>query len=351
MTKRLLITLSHAIERFALSPARPDEPVVVIAMFQKLAYFQREAEVYRRIAELGAVTVIGIVEDLPPALPPGVSHVLLRPDEPLAAEWSVTVLGPHSGATLVATDTEAIDPDALTLEGGRRFTGRWSLRREDAYRELLRLRAALGPRLPGVVAGRLTHTLEHLVSSPGGADESRAEAALWHLLDVLDRQDRRRARLRHRLDSDLDPRGENDSRSGLPGAAFLHRWLAGSVSGTLPVGLMLMRFPEIGDVRREYGPRAEQAALQIVGGSLRRCVGPADRAVHLQGNDFLLVVPTRESEVLVRRYGAVSAELARGESHYPFVPLAGAVALTVTRDRPLPLPALAATAASPLVSA
>src|SRR3954451_14766651 len=62
--KPLLVELSHMIEQFALA-AEPGVPTVVIAMFQRLAYFSREAQVYREIAARGAVPVVGMVDDAP----------------------------------------------------------------------------------------------------------------------------------------------------------------------------------------------------------------------------------------------------------------------------------------------
>ena len=60
--KPLLVELSHLIEQFALA-AEPGVPTVVIAMFQRLAYFSREAQVYREIAARGAVIVVGMAEN------------------------------------------------------------------------------------------------------------------------------------------------------------------------------------------------------------------------------------------------------------------------------------------------
>jgi DICT domain-containing protein len=59
LSKRVLVELSHAIERFALA-AEPDAPLVVIALFQKLSYFEREVAVYADIARRGTVTVVGL---------------------------------------------------------------------------------------------------------------------------------------------------------------------------------------------------------------------------------------------------------------------------------------------------
>ena len=110
--KRVLVEISHAIERFALA-AEPQGPMVVIAMFQKLSYFERETSVYRDIAASGAVTLVGLVEDFPPQLPAGVRHTLLEPGDPLAREWSVTVLSPR-GLTSRSTRIPPALPSALS---------------------------------------------------------------------------------------------------------------------------------------------------------------------------------------------------------------------------------------------
>src|SRR4029077_12878037 len=140
--KTVLVEISHAIERFALA-ADPGSPLVVIAMFQKLSYFAREVDVYQEIAARGAVTLVGLTEDLPPELPPGVRYTLLGAADPLAREWSVTVLGPKGGATLVAVNQESLAPNSRTIEEGRRFRGAWSFSRSEAYAQVLRLRAQL----------------------------------------------------------------------------------------------------------------------------------------------------------------------------------------------------------------
>ncbi len=347
LTKRLLVTISHAIEQFAVGSARADEPVVVIAMFQKLSYFEREVEMYRRIAARASVTVIGLVEDLPPALPAGISHVLLSADEELATEWSVTVLTPHSGATVVALDTESVDPDTVSLEGGRLFAGRWSFRREDAYQEAMRLRTTLAGRLPEAESRRLDDTLRRLVSGRGWLDEARPEAALTHLLGVLDGHDRARGRLRNQLDRQLDERHERDARSGLPTGRYLSRWLSGSGDGTLPLGLMLMRFHELDGIGQRYGQRAESAAIRTIGSSLAQLATPTDRVVHLAPSDFLLLAPSQDPHTLLARHAEVAAVLAENETRFPFVPLPNSAAVTVTRRRPLPLPTLVDTVHRP----
>ncbi len=48
-TKRSLVAVSHAIERAVLA-APHAEPTIVLALFQRMEYFERERAVYERIA-------------------------------------------------------------------------------------------------------------------------------------------------------------------------------------------------------------------------------------------------------------------------------------------------------------
>ncbi len=83
-----------------------------------------------------------------PDLPHGVTPVLLRADENLAREWSVAMLTPTFGGSVVAQDLDDVDPSATSVEAARRFQGRRGFRRDEAYAEVVRLRDALGDRLP-----------------------------------------------------------------------------------------------------------------------------------------------------------------------------------------------------------
>lgn len=330
--KRVLVEISHTIEQFALAAPR-DEPLIVIAMFQKLSYFERETAVYRDIAGRGALTVVGLTEDFPPSLPPGVRHALLETNDPLTREWSVTVLGLRGGATLVAVDLETVHADARTLEDGRLFRGRWSFRREDAYREVLRLRSAL-PLTPQLVQ----HVDEHLrrvLAEPEPGDQDWHEAPLRFATGRLDHVLRERTAAQHALARD-DTR-ERDPRSGLHNDRFLARWTAGLGTGTLPIGLALLRVSGITEVRNQYGMRAEMAALQNVARTLQQRLTDVDRAIRLTGDDFLVVFPARRPEDVESFCDETCQDIGRLHQSYPFVDLPAAAAVTATRNRPLPI--------------
>lgn len=335
VTKPLLIAASHAIEEFALATTR-DAPLAVVAMFQRSAYFEREADLYARIARVADVTLVGVADDTPPQMPPGVSRVLLDEDEPLAREWSVTVLSPRSGATLVAHDLEQVDGAARSLERGRLFSGWWSFRRSDAYTELMRLRTETGPRLSSEQNGALDEVLSRVVPVPGTDNDTRHDAATTLLLHRLS-EERRRADHTATLLDEVVPGAERDPRSGLPTRAFLDRWTGRSASGTLPVGLVLVRVRELATIRHRYGLRAELAVVASVARILRQRTGPTDRAVRVGREEFLLVLPSRETARLAEEAERMQAAISALSGAYPFVPTPATAVITRTRARPLPI--------------
>ncbi|MBA3906334.1 MAG: diguanylate cyclase [Pseudonocardiales bacterium] len=332
--KKALVEISHAIERFALA-AEPGSPLVVIAMFQKLSYFAREVDVYREIAARRAVTLVGLAEDYPPELPPGVRHTLLDAAHPLAREWSVTVLGPSGGATLVAVDQESLDPNAHTIEEGRRFLGRWSFRRADAYAQILRLRAQL--KMSADTAAQIDAVLRAVLDDPEPLRQDWWEVPLRFLGDRMDGMIRERASAVAALEEVRDNAAERDPRTGLYTGAFLERWTRGLGSGTLPIGLVLLRVFGVAQLRSRYGLRAELAVLQGLREGICGMLRPTDRMIRLGHEDFLVVLPSWASQEVLRLADEVCAHVSTLDQLYPFVALPAAAVATVTRERPLPV--------------
>jgi GGDEF domain-containing protein/DICT domain-containing protein len=333
LSKRMLVELSHAIERFALT-AEPDAPLVVIALFQKLSYFEREVAVYADIAGRGAVTIVGLAEDFPPTLPAGVRHTLFGPENPLAREWSVNVLGPSGGASLVAIDLESVADDAPTLEQGRQFRGRWSFRREDAYREVLRLRSQL--RLPPSTIADVDAVLQSVVAVPERA-QAWWDVPLRFLADRLEAAIRGRDRASAELEVAQQGSAQRDQRTGLLTTAYLERWTRGLGAGTLPIGLVVLRLLDVEQVRAKYGMRIEIATLQTVARALHELTTGSDRVIRLDRADFLLVLPGCQLDAVIDLGRAACARVAQLDQSYPFIALETATSATVTRRRPLPL--------------
>jgi GGDEF domain-containing protein len=331
--KRVLVELSHAIEQFALA-SRPGDPLVVLALFQKMSYFERETAMYRDIAGRGAVTVVGLAESLPPRMPPRVRHCLFPESDELAREWSVTVLGPRGGATLVARDLQSVDPNAPTLEDGRRFRGGWSFRRADAYGEVLRLRSRL--RLPADVVEEIDQVLHAVLAVPEPAHQEWWDVPMRFLAGRTAHAVRDRTEALGALAAADADSTERDPRTGLHTERFLHRWTAG-LGGSLPVGLALLRVDGLATLRAQFGLRAETDAMAGITGCLQGLLGDGDRLVRLDDEDFLAVLPSWTPERVLEFCEQACAGIGGLDQVYPFVALPVAAAATVTRSRPLPL--------------
>ncbi|BEL06931.1 hypothetical protein Q0Z83_051220 [Actinoplanes sichuanensis] len=108
--KHLLVPVSKTLELMALEASVPP---VVLAAFEDFRFFRPSTS--RRFTELAArlpfVAALGV--GMPPAPAPGVRGAALKPDDPLAREWTVVVLGAHTSAALMAFDLgdTGADPD------------------------------------------------------------------------------------------------------------------------------------------------------------------------------------------------------------------------------------------------
>ncbi|MCR6482587.1 sensor protein [Amycolatopsis sp. OK19-0408] len=328
LSKRALVTASHAVERAALAEGAGAD-TVVFALFQRLPYFEREREVYARIARTAAATVVGMVDSGRPDLPHGVTPVLLRPDEPMAREWSVAVLSPTFGASVVAQDLDEVDPEATTVERARLFRGRWGLRRDEAYAEVVRLRDAMGDRLPPAVRRTVGDVLAS-VETPAALDiESRSEAALRHVAGKLDR-----AQARATPPAPTGPAVDPDT--GLETLAGLTPWL-GDATDTVPLGLVLVAVDDLGAVERRHGTRVRMHTEQNIADLLLDGLRPLDRAVRLGPGEFLVVQPAVAAAELTARSHHLERRLAALHATYPFVDLHPRTTTMLTRRRPLPL--------------
>ncbi len=333
LTKNTLVTVSHAIERAALASAE-DGPMVVIALFQRLPYFERERAVYERIAAVAATTVVGMVGAKPSDLPAGSWAVVLDEDDGLAREWTVAVLTPRFGAVLVARDREEVEDTAVTMEGGRVFDGRWRFRRDDALHEVLRLRATLADRLPPAAQASIDDVVARVRDLPATPGETRADAAVRLVVEQA-RRDRARV---DRLRRPAGPDGGALAR--LTAGEDMRRWSGAdgvTASGTLPVAVLGVRVqhaePLTADLGRGPAARRAETVIATVTSRLR----PADRATRLAEDEFLLVLPALSQDDAVALAYQVAADIEAVGRHSPFLTATATVVLAVTRQRPLPV--------------
>lgn len=135
-SRRTMVALSHVIEEHA---AAGGPETVLIAAFQRLSLFAKEAPRYRRLApQLSHVYVLG-VPDLPVEQQPNVTFVPLDCDWPLVQEWSVIASGPRLSVGLFARDVEGFRPEIRS----RSFEGWFSTDVAVVDAAVARLRGAL----------------------------------------------------------------------------------------------------------------------------------------------------------------------------------------------------------------
>lgn len=346
--KRLLVALSHSLERAVMSgPVEP--PTVVVALFQRLPFFDREREVYERMAAAGIEVVVAFTADGAHEAPRGVHTVLLHPDEPLTDEWSVVAVGPRAGAFLVATDQHHFDPKEREPEASRQFAGRWGYSRAQACAELARLRFALGDRLPPALRRTLDLLLAHAMpaggdpaSSAGTPGETWATASLYHMLDDLLTTGAGNRELREQL-SDAQAAAAArtaasvDPESGLTAPDFLDRWATPTDATTLPIGLALFDVGELDTDAVRADPRASYHAAHHVAAALTQPLGPVDAAVRLSAREFLVVVPGASDRHLAAVCDQIGEQLELASHGYPDISLRARTATIVTGTRPLPV--------------
>lgn len=310
--------------------------MVVIALFQRMPYFDRERSVYERIAQRAAVTVVGMVLDEAPEPIPGVHTVGLREEEPLAREWSVAVLTPRFGAVLVAHDREEVDPRATTMESGRRFDGWSRFRRDDALHEVLRLRTVLADRLPAAAQSAIDDVVQRVRHFPATPGEVRADASARLLVEQNERHRAHIQSLRQELETDrADP-----AEAGLTSNQGVRRWSGAdgvTASGVLPVALFGVRVtrsqPATAHVDRQIKARETQQVIRVLTALLRG----QDRATRVADNEFILVMPDMLQDDALRLAHRIGADFATASEHNSFLSATATVAVAETRRRPLPV--------------
>jgi DICT domain-containing protein len=347
-SKRSLVAVSHAIESAVLT-APINEPTVMVALFQRLAYFDRERAVYQRLAGLGVHVVIGFCDGQQHDVPESVHGVVYDADDPLADEWSVVALSPRAGAFLVATDQHQFDPRERSLEASRQFSGRWGYSHTQAAVELARMRLALGGQLDPEVLKTIDGLLTKSMSTGGraagwGGDPAEiwATTSLFHMTDRMQIARAGTPSLREQLadahatvaartSTPLDP------ESGLVTFDFLAHWSNTSDVTTLPVGLGLFEVAGMTSDPVRTDPSAAYHAARRVAAALQQPLGAFDTAVRFSRRHFLIVVPGASSRHLALVCDTICEHLRLASHGYPDVSLAASVATVVTSSRPLPL--------------
>ncbi len=108
-TKGLLLPMSHHLENRAL---RIGEGAVVLSAFQHARHFTPRTMRRYETLVVASSLVAAFAVDLDTEPVRGVRGAHVDPEDPLAGEWSVIVIGPHFAGALVAQDLGDRGPDA-----------------------------------------------------------------------------------------------------------------------------------------------------------------------------------------------------------------------------------------------
>lgn len=335
LSKSTLVTVSHAIERAALAAAE-DGPMVVVALFQRMPYFERERAVYERIASRSAVTVVGMVsEDMPEQIS-GAYAVRLGEQEPLAREWTVAVLTPRFGAVLVAHDREEVDPTAATMESGRLFDGWWRFRRDDALHEVLRLRTELADRLPVSAQAALDDVVQRVRHFPATPGEVRADASTRLFIE---QNERHRTQIRS-LQKELETVRADPAEAGLTSETGVRQWSGAAgvtASGILPVAIFGVRIIHTQAVADQLGRRTEARQAEQLVAVLTALLRPEDRATRVADDEFILIMPALAYDDALTLAYRIGADFVAASERNPFLAATATVVVAETRRRPLPI--------------
>jgi diguanylate cyclase (GGDEF)-like protein len=325
--------MSRTIE--TLVPSLGDDAVVV-ASFQRGAYFAPVAERYRRFAATGAAVVAGYAG--PGPRPEGVEVVDLHPEEPLAERWVLVVLTPGASAALVAVDLEQLDPGEHELELGRTFDATWGFDRLAAAEQARRLAHDLGSRLHPATVARIHAAADRADAAPLGITEMTLAASLGAVSEHLDELHRRLDALRRGRDGELPA---PDHLTGFGTRAHLHAWLGGDRVRDLPVppvGVALVDLDGFARINDTIGHLNGDRVLAAAADAVRSQLRAGDLALRWGADEFLVLVPGVDPagvEAVGRRLLDAIADV---QTHG--VRLSASAAVTVARQRPLPVEAL-----------
>lgn len=348
-TKRLLLTLSHAMEHGfdTPQPATPQPATpphgdgalvdgLVIGLFQRREYFDHEAERYAELGRRGCTVIVGFAGP-PASVPAGVHAVSFAVDDPLAREWAVILLRGAFGNALVAHDEQALVERESTLQHSRLFGARWTFTREQATAEAESLLRMLAPRLPAPVVAAAWKAVSASRAQPVTDVEAHLSAAAEHLVDFLD--DGRRVA---RAPLDTQSLNERDQLTGLHNRYFLERFLGIHPDDPVDLTVMLVGIDDLDGVNDTLGRRAGDEVVKAVARALDAGRRTGDVVVRWGGDEFLVLCaglsPGRALEHAERLTDGVRQALA--DKDWGPVPLSASIGVCVTTRPILPLAAL-----------
>ena len=334
--KRALVVLSHAMERAFDQPAGVDEPPgLVLGLFQRREFFDREAERYAALAAAGH-TVIVAFQGSVDGLPAEVHAVELDEGDPRAARWVLALVRGAYATALVATDSRDLATGELSLEASRLFDARWTFRRRAAVSDARAELQSLAADLPVAVAAQAAAVLDATEALPSSLVEERLAAAADHLVGSVEAGHRRTTRLRSELES-TQCLAERDQLTGLHNRHFLERYL-GDDDRPADLLTLLIDVDDLKPLNDTYGHAAGDAVLTAVSNALRAHSRSGDVIVRWGGDEFLMLVPEVEGAGGLAFAERLAAAVRSTRPAAPWAHLSVSVSIGVCTTRRTPLP-------------
>ncbi|MFP5308213.1 MAG: DICT sensory domain-containing protein [Actinomycetes bacterium] len=298
-TKRGLLRVSRLLEEWlADEDAWQGDRPLLLTTFQDHAYFAGSAARYAALAEHLTV-VVAFAGDGP--VPAGLAQVRLDPDEPLAREWSVLVLGDEVAGVLSAVDQHTSVP-AASLELGRVFQHDVSCDPRVVAQHARRLVELLGARLPGDLADAVEDAAARAEAQP----PDRARRVLARTIEAAAEE------VTHLvLDLALsDPQAHRDPTTGAHDRRALSRYLRGAGRCAPAVSLLAFEVEGLGDLTDAHGEALRGTALRAVATIVRARMRPPDVLVRTGDDAFLVLAPAMGRLAAAERAAAIVSDVA-----------------------------------------
>lgn len=342
MTKRALLVSSHAMER-AFDDGSDEErdgtdagSGLVIGFFQRREYFDVEAERYAALAAAGHVVIVAFEGSLD-GLPAGVHAVSFAADDPRSDDWVVVLVRGSYAAALVARELGTLSTAEATLQAGRLFDSRLTVRRHLALSSARTQLVRLGGALPASVLTAALDLVEASAALAVSAVEDRLATAADHLITSVEAGHRQAIRLRVELES-TKAVAERDQLTGLHNRHYLERYLG---SGDRPADLLVMLVDVDGlkSVNDQHGHDAGDAVLVSVAETLRRNTRDGDVVVRWGGDEFLVLSPLMVSSAGLAYAERLADAVRNGSPAVPWQRLrpSASIGVGTTRRTPIPL--------------
>jgi DICT domain-containing protein len=190
--KNTLVALCHALEDCILDCK--SQPLVVTA-FQRGKWYIQEAERYTEIADKAQQVVIMASPDAgfaghPTGARPNVDLISLNPDDPVAKEWHLIILGPTYAAMVLCQELSDADygpsgPPTEDLQ--RKFYGFWTFE-ADLVQEVVELAIAhLGQYNPSLQS-KLTDRMQAILTLRETMPQEPLEKVVSKVVNYLEQQ-------------------------------------------------------------------------------------------------------------------------------------------------------------------